>query len=209
MKTPDALKKKIAEAFDAAGLLPYLELGSSSFRELPRLFEASHVAMRLNLNDVSAVAAASGIAAKLKRDLEQQGVELDYAIVSRWTISRFCSAALKRTRAGEQVLAEAFSVELQSGSARRFATVYLSPEALEEIRYYLNRIPIEEQENATHQLLTACLNRQLVSVELGRWDPVLYPNRTISADEIQEVVRHSSAVSTGELQPQPVEAPTA
>jgi hypothetical protein len=202
MKTPDAVKKKIADAFDAAGLLQYLELGSSSFRELPRLFEASHFAVRLSLNDLSAVSAASGIAAKLKRDLERQGIELDYAINPMWTVSKFSSTALQRGRAGEWLPAESFSVELQSGSARRLVTVCLSPEAAEEVRGYLERIAIAEQESAVYRMLTACLNRQLASIELGRWDPVLYPNRTISAEEILEVVRHCPAASESELQPQ-------
>jgi len=78
--TPDGLKKRVVEEFNCNGLLRCLDVETSAFRELPRFFEASHLAMRLVLHDIAALAAATSVAAEIKRDLEQKGVELEYEI---------------------------------------------------------------------------------------------------------------------------------
>ncbi len=78
--TPEGLKKRVVEEFNSNGLLKCLDVDVSAFRELPRFFEASHLSMRLVLDDVATVAAAGSIAAEIKRDLERQGVELEYEI---------------------------------------------------------------------------------------------------------------------------------
>ena len=87
--TPDALKKKVFEEFDSAGVLDSLDANKSSFVELLRLFEVTHLSMRIVLTEQAAMAVASEIASKIKRDLQQQGVELDYAIAARWKVRVF------------------------------------------------------------------------------------------------------------------------
>ena len=95
--TPNELKNKVVEAFDSADVLTSLEVDASSFCELPRLFESSHLSMRIMLNDQAAMAVASSSAAKLKSDLQQVGVELEYSIITQWKVLRFsptsCNAA--------------------------------------------------------------------------------------------------------------------
>ena len=57
--SPDGLKKRILEEFNGSGLLEFLDVETSAFRELPRFFEASHLSMQLVLEDASVLAAAS------------------------------------------------------------------------------------------------------------------------------------------------------
>ncbi len=199
MMTPDELRKKVLEEFDSAGLLQFVELGASSFRELSQFFEVSHLAMRLALNDVAAVGTASRIAAKLKRDLQQQGIELEYGIAAQWKVSGFSTDALEPCEDGSWMPAESFCVELQSGSAKRLAGVRMSNDTEEQIRQYLCQIPISDQQKAIYALLEACLNRQLASTGLGHWDPVLYPNRTIGAEEVAQSIQSGTDSKDQEL----------
>jgi hypothetical protein len=202
MITPGALKQKVIEEFEAASLLNVLQLESSLFRDLPHFFEVSHLSMRLVLNDVAAMATAGILAAKLKRDLQEQGVELEYTIAARWKVSKFPPDILECGSSGEWMPSENFHVEVESGSVKRLAAVCVSPEAAKEIRRCVSHVPIQEQQSAIHKLLEACLNRQLVSSELGRWDPILYPNRTIAAEEIAQVAQSCVDVDVLELQSQ-------
>jgi len=65
--TPDGLKKRVVEEFNSKNLLKCLDVETSVFRELPRFFEASHLSMRLVLDDLAAVAALMEITHLLDR----------------------------------------------------------------------------------------------------------------------------------------------
>ena len=188
MMTPDVLKEKVIEEFDSASLLKCLELDASLFREIPRLFEVGHLSMRVVLNDQSALAAASNIAAKLKRDLQLRGVELDYVIAVRWVVASFSEDWLQYGKSGNSIPPESFQVELQSGEARRLASVYISPEANRALLRYLRYVPYPDQPNALAGLLETCINRQLAGTGLEHWDPVLYPTRTVQDQEIVDAI---------------------
>ena len=58
---PDGLRKRVVEEFNSNGLLKCLDVEISAFHELPRFFEASHLSMRLVLEDIDALAAATSI----------------------------------------------------------------------------------------------------------------------------------------------------
>jgi hypothetical protein len=187
MITPDALRQRVLEELDSANLLPCLELEASVFCELPPLFEVSHLSMRLTLNDVAAVAMTSSIAAKLKRDLQQHGIELEYSIAAQWKVLAFYPDTLQRCRRGGWMPAENFQVQVESGTARRSVGIRVSPDGEERIRQYLSQIPMPDQERVLYQLLEACLNQQLATSGIARWDPVLHPNRTIGAQDVAKI----------------------
>jgi hypothetical protein len=81
--TPDTLRKKLIEHFACAKLSRALEVNDSTVQELPRLFEVSHFAMQIVLSDASALAHAGRIAAAMKRNLADEGIELEYGITVR------------------------------------------------------------------------------------------------------------------------------
>jgi hypothetical protein len=196
--SPDELRNKVVEAFDSVSLLKSLELDASSFRELPRLFESSHLSMRITLNDQAAMAVASSIAANLKRCLQQSGIELEYSITSQWKISRFSPAVLQG-REGSGMPSERFDLDLQSGSVKRLVSIRVCPEAIREIRRYLSDVSPADQPSAIFQLLETWLRQQLESNGLEHWDPVLYPARIVQAQDIVELIPiHKQSV----LQPQ-------
>ncbi len=184
MMTPDALKKRVLQEFDSASVLESVELNESLFVELPRLFEVSHLSMQIVLNDQTVMATVSQIAAKLKRDLHQQGVELEYTLAAQWKVLCFSSDTLECVQDGRWMPRESFHVELQSGRATRLVMVRLSLEAMQEILRYLTGIPIHVQQGDIYKILEACLHRQLAATEPGHWDPVLYPSRTIQKGDI-------------------------
>jgi hypothetical protein len=106
------------EEFQSVGLLKSLSVETSAFHELPRLFESSHLSMRLVLDDVGAVAAAGSLAADIKRDLERCGVEVEYEIRALWKV-----VSVDSDEPEDEITAslsdEDFHAEVESGSAKR------------------------------------------------------------------------------------------
>lgn len=200
--TPNELKNKVVEEFDSANLLKSLELDASSFRELPRLFESSHLSMRIMLNNQAAMAIASSIAAKLKSDLQQLGVELEYTIVTQWKILRLSPDILQLCEDGSWMPSEAFDLELQSGNVKRLVAIRVSKGAKCEIRQHLSNVPISDQPRAIHKLLETWVSKQLECSGIGHWDPVLYPTRTIQAQDIAGITQARPGREQRELEPQ-------
>jgi hypothetical protein len=182
--TPDKLKNQVVEVFDTASLLNCLELDTSYFRELPRLFETAHLFMRITLNNQSAIASASTIAAKLKRELQQRGIELEYAIVAQWKVAKIDPSAVQCCDDGNWMLAGAFDVELQSGCAKRTVAIRVTQDAKREIRRYLRQAPASDHPNVIQHLLNTWLNQQLECGGTDHWDPVLYPVRSLRAQDV-------------------------
>ena len=199
--TADELKKQVVEQFDSASLTRSLELEASDFSELPRFFEVSHLKMRIALNDQTAVAAASKILAGIKRDIQQQGVELDCAIAVQWKVSSFSADLVKPGKPGRLSICETFHVELQSRSTKRLVGIRLSEDAIHLIREHLSHIPIHAQQSTVRKLVEACLNQQLASTGFDYWDPVLYPTRTIQAREISLALERCRQSKDAESQP--------
>ncbi|MGB8888462.1 MAG: hypothetical protein WCC87_17165 [Candidatus Korobacteraceae bacterium] len=197
--TPNELKNKVVEAFDSAKLLTSLEVDASSFHELPRLFESSHLCMRIMLNDQAAMAVASNIAAKLKSDLQQMGIELEYSIITQWKVLHFFPELLQRCEDGSWMPSESFDLELQSGNVKRLVAVRVSRDAKYEIRQRLNKVPIPDQPDAIRQLLETWVSNQAQCDGFGYWDPILYPTRTIQA---RDMARITLARPRQELEPQ-------
>jgi|SRR5271165_4598373 len=138
--SPDELKKRVTEDFEGIGLLKCLDVETSAFRELPRLFEVAHLSMRLVLDDMAAVAAASSIAGRTKRDLERQGVELEYEIRVQWKVVSVFSDALERCQECGEIPSEHFHAELESGSAKRCVSIRVSNGAKTCIHQYLGHV---------------------------------------------------------------------
>ena len=186
--TPDTLKRRVVEEFKSTGLLESLDEESCAFAELPRFFEASHLSMRLVLGDVGAVAAASSIAAEIKRDLERQGVELEYEIRAQWKVVSVASDSLESSGAAGSLPAEHFHAQVESGNARRWATVHLSAAARSYIQQNLADVPPEDWRSAICKVLKTCLNQKLSSRREEYWDPVLYPSRNIELADVARVI---------------------
>ena len=200
--TADELKNKVVEAFDSKSLLKSLVLDASSFRELPRLFENAHLAMRITLNDQSAMAVASSITAKLKRDLQQLGIELEYVITTQWKLTQYFHGSLQRRDDGSWMLSDTFDLELQSGYAKRLVTVRIGQDGKRALHQYLSTVPAPDQPAVIHQLVETWLNQQLESIGLEHWDPILYPTRTIRAQDIAGLIQLCKGLQSQELQPQ-------
>jgi hypothetical protein len=200
--TPNELKNKVVEAFDSANVLTSLEVDASSFRELPRLFESSHLSMRIMLNDQAAMAVAGSIAAKLKSDLQQAGVELEYSIITQWKVLRFSPKLLQRCEDGSWMPSECFDLELQSGNIKWLVAIRIAADARYEIRQHLSKVPITDQPNVIHQLLETWVSTQVEGSGLRHWDPILYPTRTVQAQDIGGIMQPRRGREQRELEPQ-------
>ncbi len=187
--TQNALKERIVKEFESAGLIKCLELEESGFRELPGFFEVSHLAICLTLNDVAALAGAGSIAAKLKSDLHQEGIELDYAIRVQWAVSGFSPDCLQCDERDGLMPAEYFHVEVQSGSVQLLTAIRVSEDARKLIRRHLADLPVHEQRSEIYDLLETYLNEQLANTGIGHWDPVLYSNRTVEAEGLAQIMQ--------------------
>lgn len=186
--TPDALKKRVVEEFKSIGLLKSLDVETSTFSELPRLFEVSHLSMRLVLDDVGAVAAASNLAAEIKRDLERQGVELEFEIRSQWRVVGICCDAPACGGETASMPSEHFHIEVESGSARRSVVIRLAAAARTRITQYLAHVPPVHRQSAICKLLETCLNQKLSSHGDEYWNPILYPSRNIELQDVARIV---------------------
>ena len=195
--SPEALKKRIVEEFHSIGLLQRLNVDTSAFRELPRFFETSHLSMRLVLDDVAAVAAASAIVAEIKRDLERQGVELEYEIRAQWKVLSVSSDPVERSADFGWMPSEHLQAEVESGDAKRCLAVHVAVGARTCIRQHLDHVPPRHRQNAIQKLLETCLNQKLSSCGEEYWDPVLYPSRTIEEEDLDRIVESR----VGELVP--------
>jgi len=185
---PDDLKQRVLEEFSSIGLLKSLDIESSAFKELPRLFEASHIGMRLVLANVAAVAAASSIAAKMKRDVEREGVELEYEIRPQWKV---VGVGVDTQEACDQagcLVSGRFQVEVQSGSTRRCMLVQVSAGARACILRYLEHVPAQARQSAISKVLETCVNQKLSSRAEEYWDPVLYPTRHVERRDVARIV---------------------
>ncbi len=201
MMTPDSLRAKLIKEFDSVKLLHSLDLKDSTFQELPRLFETSHLAMQVVLSEVSALATASRIAAALKRDLAQQGIELEYSITVRWQIANPFPNALERSEDGGWIPRETFHVELRSGETTHSVSIRLSPNALKRIWRYRSALSVDVQAEVLSELLRTCLEQQLQRTGLGRWDPLLSLDRALQEDDIVLAIQ-SSEVAHQPAQPE-------
>jgi hypothetical protein len=186
--TPDILKKRVMEEFNSIGLLPCLKVETSVFGELPRFFEVSHLSMRLVLDDVAAVAPASSIAAKIKRDLQRQGVELEYEIRAQWKVVSLFSDILGSCEDVGWPPSEYLRADIESGSARRWVAIHVSSEARTCIRQYLEHVPPDHRQRAIYKLLETCLNQKLSSRGEEYWNPILYPSRNIEEQDVARIV---------------------
>lgn len=182
--SPDALRKRILEEFNCIGLLRFLDVETSTFRELPRFFESSHLSMQLVLENVSALAAASTIVAKLKRELEQQGVELEYAIRVQWKVVSVDCADLECSESLPPTMSEDIEALLESGAALRSISIHITPAARMRISQYAAQHPAAHRPGAIRSLLQAWITRQLSTDAQEYWDPVLYPTRNIEEESI-------------------------
>jgi hypothetical protein len=186
--TPDALKKRVVEDFKSLGLLKSLDVETSNFSELPRMFEVGHLSMRLVLDDVGAVAEASRIAAEIKHDLERHGVELEFEIRPQWRVVGIgCDAAACSAETGSTP-SEHFHVEVESGSAKRSVVIHLATEARVCIAQYLADVPTGYRQSAICKLLATCLNQKLSSNGDEYWNPILYPNRSLELQDVARIV---------------------
>jgi hypothetical protein len=200
--TPNELKNKVVEAFDSADVLTSLEVDASSFCELPRLFESSHLSMRIMLNDQAAMAVASSSAAKLKSDLQQVGVELEYSIITQWKVLRFSPNVLQCCEDGSWMPSESFDLELQSGNVKRLVAIHIATDAKYEIRQRLSNVPVADHPNAIHRLLETWVSSQAGCGGLRHWNPILYPTRTIQAQDIAGIPPARPGRQQRELEPQ-------
>jgi len=187
--TADALKKRVVEEFKSLGLLKSLDVETSDFSELPRLFEVSHLSMRLVLDDVGAVAQATRVAAEIKRDLERHGVELEFEIRPQWRVVGIdCDAPAYRGETSSMP-SEHFRVEVESGSAKRSVAIHLATAARTCIAQYLAHVPPGHRQSAMYELLQTCLNQKLSSRGDEYWNPILYPNRNIEVQDVARIVQ--------------------
>jgi hypothetical protein len=186
--TPGNLKKRVMEEFNSIGLLKYLDVETSLFGELPRFFEVCHLSMRLVLDDVAAIAAASRIATEMKRDLKRQGIELEYEIRVQWKVASLSSDAVESYEEVGCVPSEHFRAEVESGTARRSVCIHVSGGAQTCIRQYLGHVPAEHRRRAIHKLLETCLTQKLSSRGEEYWDPILYPSRNIEVQDVSRII---------------------
>ena len=85
----EQLKAIVAERFQAVGLLHCLDLEDSTFDELPRFFEESHLTMELSITEPSLVPVACSLTNQLKSDLSlKHGVELEVVVRARTLIGQ-------------------------------------------------------------------------------------------------------------------------
>ena len=76
--TPEQLKALVLARFHAVGLLDVIDLQDSTFGELPRFFEVSHLSMDLTVTDPCFAPAVRSLVDQIKSDLfVSRGVELD------------------------------------------------------------------------------------------------------------------------------------
>jgi len=186
--TADALKKRVMEEFDSLGLLTSLNVETSAFSELPRFFESSRLSMRLVLDDVGSLAEAGLVAANIKRELEPQGVELEYEIRVQWKVAGLYSDALEHGADADCMPSELFYAELESGMAKRSVAIHVSAEAKTSIRQYLGHIAPAHQQSAIYKLLETCLNQKLSSLGDECWNPILYPSWNIEVQDIAPIL---------------------
>jgi hypothetical protein len=184
--TPEALKNRVVEEFESSGLLKSLDVETSAFDELPRFFQGIHLSMRLVLDDVGAVAMASSIAAEIKRDLERQGIELEYEIRTQWKVVNLDYDKAERCEDTGTIPSEGLPVEVESSSVRRHVAVHVSTGARTYILHYFAHVPPSYRQSAINKLLETCINQKLATCAEEYWDPVLYPSRNI---ELQDVIR--------------------
>ena len=86
--TAEQLKAVVIEEFEAAGLLGFLDLENSEFRELPRFFEVSHLEMELAVTEHSFIPVVSTLAEQVKNELSlSRGIEVDVLIRARILVS--------------------------------------------------------------------------------------------------------------------------
>jgi hypothetical protein len=86
--TAEQLKATVIEQFEAAGLVGYLDLESSEFRELPRFFEVSHLEMELAVTEQSFLPGVRRLAEQVKSELFlSRGIEVDVLIRARTLVS--------------------------------------------------------------------------------------------------------------------------
>jgi hypothetical protein len=78
--TVDSLQARVAEVLDCGSLLQYVDFEASLFDDMPRFFEVSHFCMELCLTRPSEADAFNLLVAEFKRDLEQEGIELEYTL---------------------------------------------------------------------------------------------------------------------------------
>ena len=197
--SPEALKKKVMKEFKSGGLLKSLDVETSAFKELAPLFEVRHLSMRLVLDDVGAVAAASSIAAEIRRDLEREGIDLEYEICPQWKVVNVSSVAPERRDDADSMPFEQFQAEVQSGNARRSVTIHVSAEAKPRILQFLAHVPRGYRQTAIYRLLETCINHKLSSRAEEYWDPVLYQSRAIEWRDVARIVE--SRVARNEPQP--------
>ena len=181
--SPDALKKRVVEEFHGIGLLEFLDVETSAFRELPRFFEASHLSMQLVLENAYALAAATAIAARMKRELEEQSVELEYEIRVQWKLASINCGTLERTDLLSTAV-EDLEAQLESGAATRSVSIHVSPAARICILQYVAQFPPAERPDAIRNLLQDWISGQLSTEAQEYWDPVLYPSRNIDEKDI-------------------------
>jgi hypothetical protein len=149
------------------------------------------------LDDLAAVATASSIAAEIKRDLERQGVELEYEIRAQWKVTGLSSDALQRSGDADWMASEHFYADVESGSARRCVAIHVSSEARMCIRRYVAHVPAGHRQRAVSKLLETCLNQKLSSHRADAyWDPIMYPSRNIEEQDVARIVE--SMVDSGE-----------
>jgi len=196
--SPEALKKRVMEEFKSSGLLKSLDVETSAFHELPRLLKVRHLSMRLVLDDVGALAAASSIAAEIKRDLEHEGIDLEYEIRPQWKVVSVCSVAPERHEDADSMPFEQFQAEVQSGRARRSVTIHVSAEAKTHILQFLRHVARAYRQNAIYRLLETCINQKLSSRAEEYWDPVLYHSRNIEWRDVARIVESRVAFSERE-----------
>lgn len=191
--SPDSLRKRVMEEFQSTGLLQCLDLESSAFRELPRFFEASHLSMRLVLQDAAALAAVSGTAAQIRRDLERQGIALDYLIRVQWKVMDIYSDTLEELGT-PTCTPERLHAVLHSGTASRCVSIQISPAAYDCILKYVSDVATADRPGAIYKLLQACVTRKLSTEAEEYWDPVLYPTRTVDEHDIARIISSADKV---------------
>ena len=182
--SPDALKKRILEEFNGSGLLEFLDVETSAFRELPRFFEASHLSMQLVLEDASVLAAASAIAAKMKRELDQQGIELEYEIRVQWKVVSVDCVALEDSEDPLSIHSEDIEAILAAGAVTRSVSIHLSAAARICILQCAAKLPSADRPDTIRRVLQTCITQQLSTDAQEYWDPVLYRARNIDEEDI-------------------------
>jgi len=97
--TTQTLKQHMVEKLASAGLLQDVDLEKSEFSELPRFFETSHFFMRLIVHSGASLPRSREIAARMKQNLQSQGIELDYLVQAQSTAQPSGRMAMGAARA--------------------------------------------------------------------------------------------------------------